>query len=155
MTIAERVELYKKLHKNCKAVEPVAKIRAKGYQSKTPLGRLDLLRECVSDLVSKDGYNCLCPTITCWERDNNYVKGTYEIYLTEPDLEGFLHQFRHHLQNLARDPEKEDLLYEGNEGITKKVLFSSKETNYTLYGEDDAIAWSEMVLEAVKKFENK
>lgn len=155
MTIEERVGLYHKLYKNCKAVGTVAGVRLKGYNSATPLVKLELLRELVSDMVSSEKYDCYCPTVTCWERDNNYVKGTFEIYLMEPDLEGFLHQFRHHLQNLARDPDKEDLLIEGNEEITKKVLFGSRETNYTLYGEDDAIAWSKMVLEAVEKFENQ
>lgn len=33
--------------------------------------------------------------------DDNYVQATGEIYLTEPDLESFLHQFRHHLQNIC------------------------------------------------------
>ena len=142
MTVKERISLYEKLYKNCKAVEPVAQM---GYRDKTPLGKLDLLRELVTVLVDKNHYyGAICPTVTAWVRRSNYVASTREIYIGEPDMRDFLIGFREHLQNEARDPEKEELLYEGNEGITKRVLF--RETTSTLYGYDDSIAWAEMVL---------
>lgn len=52
--------------------------------------------------------------------------------------------FRFHLQRIARDPKREDVLIEGNEGITKRLLFS--EAKHTLEGWDDAQAWAEMVI---------
>ena len=45
MTIEERVELYKSLYKECKALEPVANTLAKGYKQADPRKRLELIRE--------------------------------------------------------------------------------------------------------------
>lgn len=148
MRIAERIELYERLYKSCKAVEPVALIMG-SFEGATPLGRLDLLRDCVSRLVAKQCYHCYCPVITCWVRCSNYVGQTFEIYLSEPDIRDFLQMFRFHLQRLARDPKQEDLLIEGNEGITKRLLFS--EAEHTLEGWDDAQAWAQMVLDRAAK----
>lgn len=143
MTIEERVKLYKNLFPECKALEPVAHILAKGYKGGTSLQRLELLRELDTELA--EAYNVFIPVITCWVRDDNYVAGTKEIYLGEPDLEGFLHQFRHHLQNEARVQERKLLLVEDNIEIDYRIPF--KEAVSTLYGEDDAKAWSKFILE--------
>jgi hypothetical protein len=148
MTIAERAELYDRLYKSCKAVEAVSLILGK-FDGATPLERLDLLRECVSRLVSKDCYDCYAPTVTSWVRCSNYVAQTYEIYVAEPDIKAFLEMFRFHLQRIARDPKREDVLIEGNEGITKRILFT--EAEHTLEGWDDAQAWAQMVLDRASK----
>ena len=143
MTIDERIELYKQIFKDCKALEPVSNILTKGYQQATPLQRLELLRELDTDLAEL--YRVFIPVITCWVRDNNYVASTKEIYLGEPDLEGFLHQFRHHLQNEARVQERKLLLVEENKELDSKIPF--KDAISTLYGEDDAKAWSRFLLQ--------
>lgn len=143
MTIDERVELYKRIFKDCKALEPVSNILTKGYQQATPLQRLELLRELDTDLAEL--YRVFIPVITCWVRDNNFVASTKEIYLGEPELEGFLHQFRHHLQNEARVQERKLLLVEENKELDSKIPF--KDAISTLYGEDDALAWSRFLLE--------
>ena len=143
MTVAERAELYERLYKSCKAVDPVATLLGQ-FSEASPLDQLELLREALSRLVSKEGYNCYCPTITLWVRCSNYVAQTYEIYLAEPDIKDFLVMFRFHLQRIARDPEREDVLIEGNEGIDLKLLYS--EAVHTLQGWDDALAWAEAVL---------
>lgn len=143
MTIDERVGLYKRIFKDCKALEPVSNILTKGYNQATPLQRLELLRELDTDLAEL--YRVFIPVITCWVRDNNYVASTKEIYLGEPDLEGFLHQFRHHLQNEARVQERKLLLVEENKELDSKIPF--KDAISTLYGEDDAVAWSQFLLE--------
>ena len=143
MTVAERAELYERLYKSCKAVDPVATLLGQ-FSEASPLDQLELLREALSRLVSKDGYDCYCPVIVCWVRCSNYVAQTYEIYLAEPDIKDFLVMFRFHLQRIARDPEREDVLIEGNEGIDLKLLYS--EAVHTLQGWDDALAWAEAVL---------
>ena len=145
MTIQDRVDLYKSMFSECNALEPVSHIMAKGYKNKTPLGKLELLRELATELT--EVYKVYIPTVTCWERDNNYVKGTKEIYLAEPDLEGFLHEWRHHLQNEARDPNKILLLVEDDPQKDRKILF--KDTISTFYGEDDAVAWARMIMESI------
>ena len=50
MTIEERVELYKSLYKECKALEPVANTLAKGYKQADPRKRLELIRELDTEL---------------------------------------------------------------------------------------------------------
>lgn len=85
------------------------------------------------------------PVITCWVRDDNYVSATGEIYLTEPELEPFLHQFRHHLQNVERKYDRRGLTAEGLNGLYYKVPYTK--CVYKLYGEDDARAWARMVIE--------
>lgn len=145
MTIAERVELYKSLYKNCKALVPVAEIIG-GFDDKTPIERLEALRDCTTKLVSKEGYyGAICPTVTAFYQPTTYVRATNEIMVSEPDIKDFLRMFRLHLQNMARDPAKEDLLIEGNDGVTKQVLF--KEAESKLYGWDDCVAWADMVIE--------
>ena len=110
MTIEERVELYKSLYKECKALEPVANTLAKGYKQADPRKRLELIRELDTELA--EVYMVRIPVITCGVRDDNYVHSTKEIYLADPDLEAFLHQFRHHLQNEARELSRKYLLME-------------------------------------------
>ena len=110
MDLIERVESYKVLFKECKALEPVSTALAKGYKSATPLQRLEIIRELDTELA--EVYSVEIPVITAWVRDDNYVHSTKEIFLGEPSLEGFLHQFRHHLQNKAREPQYKYLLVE-------------------------------------------
>ena len=143
MQINERVELYERLYKNCKAIKPVVAL-LDNFSGANPLKQLELLRETLSQLISKDGYNCYCPTLTLWVRCSNYVAQTYEIYLAEPDIRDFLVMFRFHLQRIARDPEREDVLIEDNDGINLRLLYS--EGVHTLPGWDDALAWAEMVI---------
>lgn len=97
MTIEERVELYKSLYKECKALEPVANTLAKGYKQ------------------------------------------------ADPDLEAFLHQFRHHLQNEARELSRKYLLMEDDPKADYRIPY--REANSMLYGEDDAVAWSRFLIE--------
>lgn len=105
MTIEERVELYKSLYKECKALEPVANTLAKGYKQADPRKRLELIRE----------------------------------------LEAFLHQFRHHLQNEARELSRKYLLMEDDPKADYRIPY--REANSMLYGEDDAVAWSRFLIE--------
>lgn len=141
MTIDERVELYKQLFKDCKAVDPVKEfLKTGGLQD--PKSRLEAIRELNTSL--SDQYMVSIPTLTVWVRDNNYVSATGEIYLAEPELEGFLHQFRHHLQNVERKYERRGLTVEG------KMDYSNipyKDCEYGMYGEDDARAWAKMLIE--------
>lgn len=146
MTIDERVELYKEFFKACKAVSPVRQvIIAKGYREAEPLKQVELLRELGTELAK--AYKVRLPVITFFVRDNNYVAVTQEIYLAEPDLEGFLHQFRHHLQNEARQYERRLLLVEDIKGIDEKIPY--KEANSLLAGEDDAKAWAKFIIDSV------
>ena len=72
---------------------------------------------------------------------------TGEIFLTEPELEAFLHQYRHHLQNVERKYERLGLTMEGNRGL-HRVPYEN--CGYLLRGEDDAIAWVKMIMELVE-----
>lgn len=144
MTIQERIELYKRLFPACKALEPVRKACAKGLEKASPLQRLEIMRELDTELA--DAYKVWIPVITCWVRDNSYVRATKEIFLGEPKLEGFLHQFRHHLQNEARAESRKLLLVEENPQIDYRIPY--KEAIHTMEGEDDAIAWSQFLLES-------
>ena len=146
MTVEERVKLYKDLFKECKALEPVSMVYAKGYKQGTPLQRLELIRELDTELA--EIYNVWIPVITCFTRDDNYVASTKEIFLGEPDLEGFLHQFRHHLQNEAREQERKLLLVEDKADLDSRIPY--KEAKHPLYGEDDARAWSKMIMESIQ-----
>ena len=145
MTVEERVELYKTIFKDCKALEPVSMVLAKGYKGATPLQRLELIRELDTELAEL--YSVWIPVITCFTRDDNYVQATREIFLGEPDLEGFLHQFRHHLQNEAREQERKLLLVEDNKDLDSRIPY--KEATHPLYGEDDARAWARMIIESI------
>lgn len=51
MDLIERVESYKVLFKECKALEPVSMALAKGYKSATPLQRLEIIRELDTELA--------------------------------------------------------------------------------------------------------
>lgn len=140
MTIKERVELYKSLFgKDCKALDAL-----RGFVLPMDrIGALEALRELDTHL--SDLYMVSIPVITCWVRDNSYVRETGEIYLTEPDLEAFLHQYRHHLQNEAREQKKKLLLVEEKTEIDSRIPY--KEAVSSFYGEDDAIAWAKMLME--------
>ena len=109
MRIDEREELYKKIYKDSPAIDPVVSLMNKtDWVTGDPFEKLEALRELNTDL--SDLYQVSIPVITVWVRDDNYVQATGEIYLTEPDLESFLHQFRHHLQNIERKYERRGLV---------------------------------------------
>lgn len=77
--------------------------------------------------------------------DEGDVHSTKEIFLGEPSLEGFLHQFRHHLQNKAREPQYKYLLVENDPKADYRIPY--KDCVYQMQGEDDARAWARMVIE--------
>lgn len=144
MEIRDRVALYKSYWSDCKAVEPVRKILRAGV----PVDKLEALEVIRAlDTELSDLYMVEIPVITCWVRDSNYVPETREIYLTEPDLKDFLHCFRHHLQNIERRYERRGLTTEGNQDL---ALLPYQDCIYKLRGEDDAVAWSTMLLEVCR-----
>ena len=138
LSIDERVELYKKIFKDSIAIEPVKAF----ILPVDRLGALEAIRELNTTLA--DLYKVSLPVITCWVRDDNYVPATGEIYLTEPELEAFLHQFRHHLQNVERKYERRGLTAEGLSKEFHKVPY--EKCLYKLYGEDDARAWAKFLI---------
>lgn len=140
LTIDERVELYKKIFKDSRAIDPVKAF----VMPVDRIGALEAIRELNTTLA--DLYRVPLPVITCWVRDSNYVPATGEIYLTEPELEPFLHQFRHHLQNVERMYERRGLTAEGLNGAFYRVPY--EKCLYKLYGEDDARAWAKFLVEA-------
>lgn len=139
MKIKDRITLYKRIFAQCKAAEPV-KAYVQPIEGLEALEAIRALNTTLSDL-----YQVEIPVITCWVRDSNYVPETREIYLTEPDLKDFLHCFRHHLQNIERRYERRGLTTEGDQ---EKALIPYQDCIYKLRGEDDAIAWSLMLIEA-------
>lgn len=143
MTICERVELYKSLYKGSTAPTIVSKVIDDGFYTLTGLEALEAIRRLNTDL--SDYYQISIPVITVWVRDDNYVQATGEIYLTELDLEGFLHQFRHHLQNIERRYERRGLTAEGADPKYWRVPY--EECIYRMPGEDDAKAWAKFVIE--------
>lgn len=148
MTIEERVELYKRLFKDCKAIDPVRELICMGrIDEMTGLEALEKIRELNTNLT--DLYMVSLPVITVWVRDSNYVQATEEIYLTEPKLEDFLHQFRHHLQNIERKYERRGLTVEGKDKEYWKLPYEG--CVYNMRGEDDAIAWTKFVIELAIK----
>lgn len=141
MTIEERVELYKKLFPECKALDPV-----RAFVMPTDrIGSIEAIRELGTELAK--AYKVRLPVVTFFVRDNNYVAVTQEIYLAEPDLEGYLHQFRHHLQNEARLYERRYLLLEDNKELDDRIPY--KDAISLLAGEDDAKAWARFLIESV------
>lgn len=141
MKIDDRVKLYKRIFKPCKALEvlngfilPEDKIEA-----------LEAVRELNTAL--SDAYQVSIPVITVWVRDNSYVPETGEIYLTEPELEAFLHQYRHHLQNVERKYERRGLTTEGKLDLAH---IPYRDCLYKLRGEDDAIAWTKFLIKTMK-----
>ncbi len=144
MWIEDRVSLYKSYWSDCKAVEPVRKLLKAGVPV-DKLEALEIIRALDTEL--SDLYMVEIPVITCWVRDSNYVPETREIYLTEPDLKDFLHCFRHHLQNIERRYERRGLTTEGNQDL---ALLPYQDCIYKLRGEDDAVAWSTMLLEVCR-----
>ena len=138
MKIADRVKLYKKIFKESKALPLV-----QGFvMPADKLEALEAIRNLNTELA--DAYMVSIPVIIVWVRDNSYVPETGEIYLTEPDLEAFLHQFRHHLQNVERKYERRGLTVEGDPVLAK---IPYEDCIYRMRGEDDAIAWSKFLLE--------
>ena len=141
MIIEDRVTLYKKIFKDCKALPIV-----QGFT--LPADKLEAL-EAIRNLNTElsNAYMVSLPVITVWVRDNSYVPETGEIYLTEPELEPFLHQFRHHLQNVERRYERRCLTTEGKQELAK---IPYEKCLYMLRGEDDAIAWSKFLIGSMK-----
>lgn len=144
MKIGDRVKLYKKIFKDCKALEPVKEVMQAGIHT-DKLEALEQIRELNTNLA--DAYMVSIPVITVWVRDNSYVPETGEIFLTEPELEAFLHQFRHHLQNVERIYERRGLTTEGKMELSK---IPYEDTIYRLRGEDDALAWSKFIIDSTK-----
>jgi hypothetical protein len=142
LNIDERVELYRKLFKDSIAIEPVRDFMQVGFK----LDKLEAL-EAIRGLNTRlsDLYMVSIPVITVWVRDSSYVPETGEIYLTEPDLEDFLHQFRHHLQNIERKYERRGLTAEGLDNQYYKIPY--EKCMYRLRGEDDARAWAKFLIE--------
>jgi hypothetical protein len=139
MTIAERLKLYKKIFKDCKALPFV-----QGFTMPTnKLEALEAIRTLNTDL--SDAYRVSIPVITVWVRDDSYVPETGEIYLTEPELEPFLHQFRHHLQNIERKYERRGLTTE-DDRVLSKIPY--EDCIYRLRGEDDARAWAKFLIDS-------
>lgn len=88
MRIRDRVELYKGLFKDCRAVEPVRELmESTSWITGDDIEKLEEIRELNTKL--SDLYQVSIPVITVWVRDNNYVQATGEIYLTDPELEPF------------------------------------------------------------------
>lgn len=143
MRIDDRVKLYKSLYQGSTTPTIVSKIIADGFYTLTGLEALEAIRRLNTDL--SDYYQVSIPVITVWVRDDNYIQATGEIYLTEPDLEGFLHQFRHHLQNIERRYERRGLTAEGSDPEYWKVPY--EDCIYRMLGEDDAKAWAKFVIE--------
>ena len=140
MRIRDRVELFK----GCKALEPVSQLINEGHWEGDDFDRLEALRTLNTRL--SELYQVSLPVITVWVRDNSYVAATGEIYLTEPDLEAFLHQYRHHLQNVERKYERRGLTSEGCvSGAFYNIAY--RETVHKMYGEDDARAWAKFLIE--------
>lgn len=144
MTIRTRVELYKTLFKNSVAVAPVKELIEGDDINGSPLDALEAIRKL--NVALSDAYQVSIPVITVWVRDYSYVPETGEIYLTEPEVENFLHQFRHHLQNVERKYERRGLTAEEYKGKPEEKLIYT-ETVHRLYGEDDARAWSKAIME--------
>lgn len=144
MRIGDRVELYKKIFKKCKALQPVKEVMQAGLHT-SKLEALNQIREL--NTVLADAYMVSIPVITVWVRDNSYVPETEEIYLTEPELEAFLHQFRHHLQNVERKYERRGLTTEGDRVLSR---IPYEDCIYHMRGEDDAIAWARMLIEEAR-----
>ena len=142
MIISDRIDLYERLYNGSGALTAVKKVIDDGFYTKDGLEALEALRGLNTEL--SDLYQVSIPVITVWVRDNNYVAATGEIYLTEPDLEGFLHQFRHHLQNVERKYERRGLTAEGADRKYWKVPY--EDCIYRMRGEDDAVAWSKFLL---------
>ena len=139
MKIPDRVKLYKKVFKECKALPIVQEF----IMPENRLEVLEAIRKLNTDLA--DAYMVSIPVITVWVRDNSYVPETGEIYLTEPELEPFLHQFRHHLQNIERKYERRGLTTEGDP-VLARVPY--EDTIYHMRGEDDAIAWAKFLVDS-------
>ncbi len=145
MTIEERTGLYKKLFPECRALSAVKAIIDKGFYEAGTIQQIELLRELDTELAK--AYKVWLPVVTFFVRDHNYVTVTKEIYLGELSIEAFLHQFRHHLQNEARDPNKRLLLVEDNKDLDDRIPY--KDTVYLMRGEDDAVAWARFIIESV------
>ena len=142
LTLDDRIALYKDIFKDSIAIVPVREF----IQAGANVDRIEAL-EAIRGLNTalSDLYMVSIPVITVWVRDSSYVPETGEIYLTEPDLEDFLHQFRHHLQNIERKYERRGLTAEGLDRAFYKVPY--EKCIYRLRGEDDARAWARFLID--------
>ncbi|MCC8065929.1 MAG: hypothetical protein LIO94_02325 [Clostridiales bacterium] len=145
MKIMERVELYKNLFKDSVALAPVGKAK-KGWVEKDSFEKLETLRVLNTEL--SELYQVSLPVITVWVRDDCYITSTGEIYLCDPGLENFLHQYRHHLQNVERKYERRGLTCEGLGKEFWSIPY--KDCLHRMRGEDDARAWSKFLIEAAE-----
>lgn len=140
MSIQDRINFYVVEFHSSVAIEPVKEYLS--HPAEDRIEDLERVRKLGTELA--DMYQVEMPVITCFVRDNNYVPETREIYLAEPELEGFLHQFRHHLQNIERRYERRGLCTEGIKGTPYDMPYT--DCVYALRGEDDAIAWSKAII---------
>ena len=143
MSIQDRINLYIVDYHESKAIASVKYFIDNPVDSlSSRLDSLEAIRRLNTEL--SDLYKVEIPVITCWVRDNSYVPETREIYLVEPELEGFLHQFRHHLQNVERRYERRGLCTEGIPNTPVNMPYT--DCVYGMRGEDDAIAWSKAII---------
>lgn len=149
MRVRERVEMYKGYFMSYQVVDLVREVIDKGIKTMGGLDALEVIRDLNTELA--DLYMVSIPVITCWVRDDCYIPETGEIYLCEPSLEGFLHQFRHHLQNVERKYERRGLLMDGMDKSYWKVPY--EECVHSMRGEDDARAWSKAIIELALEIE--
>lgn len=145
MTIADRVELYKSLFPDCKAVTPVAEAYSKLEIAASVIDSIEIIRELTTKLTQ--AYEVTIPTVTFFVRDHSYVACTDEIFLGSIDLKAFLREYRFHLQNEGRKYEKRYLLLERREDMDIRLPFTDTES--LMYGADDAEAWALMLIESL------
>lgn len=102
MDLVERVESYKEIFKECKALEPVSMALAKGYKSGTPLQRLKILRELGTELA--DVYSVEIPVITVWVNavDLSILTDTIGCY-TKGSIHPYAHGFWGHDKAYCKD----------------------------------------------------
>ena len=145
MLIEDRIELYKSLFPECKALTPVAEAYRKLKSAASVIDSMEIIRELATRFTQL--YKVTIPTVTFFVRDHSYVACTDEIFLGSVDLEAFLREYRFHLQNEARKYDKRYLLLEEREDLDIMLPFTDTES--PMYGADDAEAWAQMLIECV------
>ncbi len=145
MLIEDRIDLYKSLFPECKALTPVAEAYSKLKNAASVIDSIEIIRELATRLTQL--YKVTIPTVTFFVRDHSYVAYTDEIFLGSIDPEAFLREYRFHLQNEARKYDKRYLLLEEREDLDIMLPFTDTES--PMYGSDDAEAWALMLIESL------
>lgn len=145
MLIEDRIELYKNLFPESKALTPVAEAYSKLKSAASIIDSIEIIRELATRLTQL--YKITIPTVTFFVRDHSYVACTDEIFLGSIDLKAFLREYRFHLQNEARKYDKRYLLLEEREDLDIMLPFTDTES--PMYGSDDAEAWALMLIESL------